>query len=63
MHDPQEIKACAVFSGGVTAICHSLTRSTVYAAGGDGSFLAFTVGGKPNPSSPINLAEGVGAEL
>ena len=63
MKEANEIKAQAVFSGGITAVCHSRVRSTVYAAGGDGSFLAFTVGGKPNPSNPVELAAGLGSAL
>jgi len=35
----------------------------MYSAGGDGSLLAWTIGGKPNPSSPIELAPGLGAAL
>lgn len=48
-----DIKAHAIFSGGVSALCFSNTRSTLYSAGGDGSFMAFKVGGKPNPNQPI----------
>jgi len=46
-HTP--IKAHAVFSGGVTALCLSRTRTVFYSAGGDGSFMAWCYGGKPNP--------------
>ena len=45
-----EIRAHTLFTGGVTAIAFSNTRSTLYTAGGDGSFMAWTIGGKPNPS-------------
>ena len=48
-----EIKGHAIFSGGITALCFSRSRSTLYTAGGDGCFFAWTVGGKPNPSQPI----------
>ena len=47
---PNPIKAHAIFSGGVTALCLSRTRTTLYSAGGDGSFMAWTIGGKPNSS-------------
>ena len=47
------VKAHAVHSGGVTAICYSVTRNTVYSAGGDGCFMAHTVGGHPNPDQPV----------
>ena len=50
---PNPIKAHAIFSGGVTALCLSKTRSMLYSAGGDGSFMAYNIGGKPNPQSPI----------
>ena len=45
-----EIKAHAIYSGGITALCFSRNRSTLYSAGGDGAFLAWTVGAKPNPT-------------
>jgi hypothetical protein len=32
----------------------SLNRSTIYSAGGDGSIMAWTYGGKPNPNQPIH---------
>jgi hypothetical protein len=47
---PNPIKAHAIFNEGVTALCFSKTRSTLYSAGGDGSLFAWTVGGKPNPA-------------
>ena len=50
-----EIKGHAVFSGGITALTFSNTRSTLYTAGGDGAFFAWTVGGKPNPHHPVQL--------
>ena len=50
---PLPMKAHAVHSGGVTAICFSQARSTLYSAGGDGAVMAWTVGGKPNPSQPV----------
>lgn len=53
IQNANEIKAHALFSGGVTSIAFSTTRSTLYTAGGDGSFMAWTVGGKPNPPQPI----------
>lgn len=48
-----EIKGHAIFSGGITALSFSNNRSTLYTAGGDGAFFAWTVGGKPNPHHPI----------
>lgn len=50
-----EIKGHAVFSGGITSLSFSNTRSTLYTAGGDGAFFAWTVGSKPNPNHPIQL--------
>lgn len=50
-----EIKGHAVFSGGITALTFSNVRSTLYTAGGDGAFFAWTVGGKPNPHHPVQL--------
>jgi len=50
MSKANEIKAHTLFTGGVTAIAFSNTRSTLYTAGGDGSLMAWTIGGKPNPS-------------
>jgi WD40 repeat protein len=48
-----EIKGHAIFSGGITALTFSNARSTLYTAGGDGAFFAWTVGGKPNPHHPV----------
>ena len=45
-----EIKGHAVFSGGISALAFSKVRSTLYTAGGDGAFFAWTLGGKPNPT-------------
>lgn len=50
-----EIKGHAIFSGGITALTFSNARSTLYTAGGDGAFFAWTVGGKPNPHHPVQL--------
>jgi WD40 repeat protein len=50
---PNPIKAHAIFTGGVTALCLSKSRTTLYSAGGDGSFMAWTIGGKPNSSQPV----------
>jgi WD40 repeat protein len=50
-----EIKGHAIFSGGITALSFSNARSTLYTAGGDGAFFAWTVGGKPNPHHPVQL--------
>lgn len=33
----------------------SNVRSTLYTAGGDGSFFAWTVGNKPNPHNPVEI--------
>ena len=52
---PQPIKGHAMFSGGVTALCFSQTRSVIYSAGGDGTIMAWNFGGKPNPSSPVTF--------
>jgi hypothetical protein len=48
-----EIKGHAIFSGGITALTFSNARSTLYTAGGEGAFFAWTVGGKPNPHHPV----------
>ena len=48
-----EIKGHAVFSGGISALAFSKVRSTLYTAGGDGAFFAWTLGGKPNPTQPV----------
>lgn len=53
MSQMQEIKAHSINTGGVSAISFSQTRTTLYSAGHDGSFWAWTVGGKPNPEQPI----------
>jgi WD40 repeat protein len=45
-----EIKAHAVFTHGITALTFSRVRSTLYTAGGDGAFFAWTLGAKANPS-------------
>jgi hypothetical protein len=57
------IKAHGVATGGVTALCFSQTRSTVYSAGGDGTVMAWTVGGKPNPQKPITGDASIGLAL
>eukprot|EP00347_Sterkiella_histriomuscorum_P023011 403336298 len=53
-----EIKGHAVFVQGITALTFSKVRSTLYTAGGDGAFFAWTLGGKPNPSQPVPLLKG-----
>lgn len=53
-----EIKGHSVFNGGINALCFSRVRSTLYTAGGDGAFLAWTVGGKANPSQPVQSPKG-----
>jgi hypothetical protein len=58
-----EIKAHTLFTGGVAAIAFSNTRSTLYSAGGDGSFMAWIIGGKPNPNHPVPLDASLGKEL
>jgi len=58
-----EIKAHTLFTGGVAAIAFSNTRSTLYSAGGDGSFMAWIIGGKPNPNHPIPLDASLGREM
>lgn len=58
-----EIKAHAIFSGGVSALCFSNSRSTLYSAGGDGSFMAFKVGGKPNPTQPVRADPALGEAI
>lgn len=45
-----EIKAHAVFNGGVTALCFSNQRTVIYSAGGDGQFLVWNIGSNPNPA-------------
>lgn len=52
-----EIKGHAVFNGGVRALCFSRKRTTLYTAGGDGAFLVWPVGAKPNPSQAIEPAD------
>ena len=61
--DTKPLKAHSVSSGGVTALCFSQNRSTVYSAGGDGAVMSWTVGGKPNPSKPIQGDPSMGAAL
>lgn len=53
-----EIKGHAIFSGGITALAFSRVRSTLYTAGGDGAFFAWTLGGKPNPTQPVQVGKG-----
>jgi len=48
-----EITGHAVFAAGITALTFSKVRSTLYTAGGDGAFFAWTLGGKPNPTQPV----------
>ena len=43
---PNSIKAHSVISVGVTALCISKNRSTLYTASGDGTIFAYTIGGK-----------------
>ena len=52
-----EVKGHAVFNGGVRALCFSKSRSTLYTAGGDGTFLIWFVGQKANPSQAIEPAD------
>ena len=52
-----EIKGHAVFCHGITAMTFSRVRSTLYTAGGDGAFFAWTLGGKPNPSQPVSFVK------
>lgn len=52
-----EIKGHAVFNGGVRALCFSKKRTTLYTAGGDGTFLVWPVGNKPNPNQAIEPAD------
>lgn len=52
-----------MFTGGVNAVAFSNTRSTLYSAGGDGSLMAWIIGGKPNPAQPVLLDDGLGEEL
>jgi len=58
-----EIKAHTLFTGGVAAIAFSNTRTTLYTAGGDGSFMAWVIGGKPNPSQPVPLNNSHGKDI
>tara|TARA_B110000285_G_scaffold230157_1_gene296216 strand:- start:495 stop:1298 length:804 start_codon:yes stop_codon:yes gene_type:complete len=51
---PEQIKAHALFFGGITALCMSKTRTMLYTAGGDGSIMAWNYGGKPNPNQPVS---------
>lgn len=44
---PTNIKAHSVFSGGISAICVSQNKTTLYTAGGDGSIFSWNIGGKP----------------
>jgi len=53
-----ELKGHNIYSGGITALCFSSARSTLYTAGGDGSLFAWSVGSKSNPNQPINLQKG-----
>jgi hypothetical protein len=60
---PNPIKAHSIISGGVTALCISKTRSTLYSAGGDGAIFAYTIGGKQNPNQPIQADQNIGVFL
>lgn len=53
-----DVKAHAVFNGGVTALCYSNTRSVIYSGGGDGQFLVWNLGSNPNPAQPIEAEDG-----
>jgi hypothetical protein len=53
-----ELKGHNTFSGGITALCFSRVRSTLYTAGGDGSLFAWSVGSKANPNQPVNSHKG-----
>lgn len=57
------IKAHTLFTGGVTAIAFSNTRSSLYSAGADGSWMVWTIGSNPNPTRPIELEENAGRNL
>ena len=52
-----EIKGHAVFNGGVKSLCFSKQRTTLYTAGGDGTFLVWPVGAKPNPNQAVEPAD------
>jgi WD40 repeat protein len=52
-----EIKGHAIFNGGVKALCFSKKRTTLYTAGGDGTFLIWAVGNNPNPNQAIEPAD------
>mmetsp|Transcript_22282 Transcript_22282/g.16738 ORF Transcript_22282/g.16738 Transcript_22282/m.16738 type:complete len:179 (+) Transcript_22282:660-1196(+) len=53
-----DIKGHGIFSGGITALCFSKVRSTLYTAGGEGSLFAWSVGSKGNPNQPVSLQKG-----
>ena len=57
LNQSSEIKSHSVFTEGVKALCFSNKRTTLYSAGGDGSFLAWSVGQKPNPMQAIEPAD------
>lgn len=52
-----EIKGHAIFNGGVRALCFSRKRTTLYTAGGDGTFLIWAVGSNPNPNQAVEPAD------
>ena len=52
-----EIKGHSVFTGGVKSLWFSKKRTVLYSAGGDGSFLCWSVGQAPNPLQPIEPAD------
>jgi WD40 repeat protein len=52
-----EIKGHAIYNGGVRALCFSKDRTTLYTAGGDGTFLVWPVGAKPNPNQAMEPAD------
>lgn len=60
---PNLIKAHTLFTGGVTAIAFSNTRSSLYSAGADGSWMVWTIGNNPNPTKPVELEENAGRHL
>lgn len=51
--EAEQIKAQALFFGGITSLCLSRSRTMLYTAGGDGAIMAWKYGGKPNPNQPI----------
>ena len=57
-----DIQGHASWNGGVSALCFSRVRSTLYTAGTDVTFLIWNIGNNPNPNQPIDPEDAFGAD-